>query len=45
MPRRRLSPGAGTRLQAQVVILGAAEYGLFSVYKPSIFSVFRSIEN
>jgi len=36
MPRRRPSPGTGTRLWAPVVILGFAEYGLFSVYKFSV---------
>jgi hypothetical protein len=37
MLRRRPSSGTGTRLRAPVVILGFAEYGLFSVYKSSIF--------
>ena len=37
MPRRRPSSGTGTRLRAPIVILGDAEYGLFSVYKSSVF--------
>jgi len=37
MLRRRPSSGTGARLRAQVVILGFAEYGLFSVYKSSVF--------
>jgi hypothetical protein len=37
MLRRRPSSGTGTRLRAPGVILGFAEYGLFSVYKSSVF--------
>jgi len=37
MHRRWPSPGTGGRLRAPVVILGFAEYGLFSVYKSSVF--------
>jgi len=37
MLRRRPSSGTSTRLRAPVVILGFTEYGLFSVYKFSIF--------
>jgi len=37
MSRRKPSSGTGTRLRAPVVILGFAEYGLFSVYKSSVF--------
>lgn len=45
MPRRRPSPGTGSRLWAPDVILGFAAYGLFSVYKSAIFSLFSSIDN
>jgi hypothetical protein len=39
MLRRRPSSGTGTQLRAPVVILGFAEYGLFSVYKSSVFLI------
>jgi len=45
MPRRRPSPGISTRLRALDVILGFAEYGLFSVYKLAILSLSGSISN
>jgi len=45
MLRRRPSSGTGTRLRAPVVILGFGEYGLFSVYKSSVFSSLVSIDN
>ena len=44
-PRRRPSPGTGSRLWALDVILGEAEYGFFSVYKSTILSLFSSIDN
>jgi len=37
MLRSRPSSGTSTQLQAPVVILGFADYGLFTVYKFSIF--------
>ena len=37
MLRRRSSSGTGTRIRDPVVILGFAEYVLFSVYKSSVF--------